>query len=251
MTTKKILEGCFKKNVKTSEDNLSDKTQMDERAFLIMECIESRVSPTLFNMLCEMLYGFRKEMQRKMATNLKNFVCSKVATTTGVLAVDLALDICYVLIGAEKKLVKKNITNALLSSKLIEFQQRKAQKEKLAQIKLELPRVKTPCGIEIRKSCSTCMHRCEDGDGCQICKLTGANVTGADLCSGWKMAEGYQHVGRKKGKIKKKEYLMFVQMQREQEDKAIKQGILFEEDCMTSEELRAMYEKEFGNIYIN
>ena len=251
MTTKKILEGCFKKNVKTSEDNLSDKTQMDERAFLIMECIESRVSPTLFNMLCEMLYGFRKEMQRKMATNLKNFVCSKVATTTGVLAVDLALDICYVLIGAEKKLVKKNITNALLSSKLIEFQQRKAQKEKLAQIKLELPRVKTPCGIEIRKSCSTCMHRCEDGDGCQICKLTGANVTGADLCSGWKMAEGYQHVGRKKGKIKKKEYLMFVQMQREQEDKAIEQGILFEEDCKTSEELRTLYEEEFGNIYVN
>lgn len=251
MKTESFFTGCFTKNVKTSEDNLSDKTQMDERAFLIMECIESRVSPTLFNMLCEMLYGFRKEVQRKMATNLKNFVCSKVATTTGVLAVDTALEICYVLIGAEKKVVKKNITNALLASKLIEFQQRKAQKEKLAQIKLDLPLVKNQCGIEIRKSCSTCMHRCEDGDGCQICKLTGANVTGADLCSGWKMAEGYQHVGRKKGKIKKKEYLMFVQMQREQEDKAIEQGILFEEDCKTSEELRTLYEEEFGNIYVN
>lgn len=251
METKTLLQGCFTKKVKTSVENLSNEQQMDERAALIMECIERKVSPTLFNMLSEMLYGFRKEVQRKMATNLKNFVCSKVATTTGVLAVDTALEICYVLIGAEKKVVKKNITNALLASKLIEFQQRKAQKEKLAQIKLDLPLVKNQCGIEIRKSCSTCMHRCEDGDGCQICKLTGANVTGADLCSGWKMAEGYQHVGRKKGKIKKKEYLMFVQMQREQEDKAIEQGILFEEDCKTSEELRTLYEEEFGNIYVN
>ena len=246
-----FFAGCFTKNVKTSVENLSNEQQMDERAALIMECIESRVSPTLFNMLSEMLYGFRKEMQQKMATNLKNFVCNKVATTTGVLAVDTALEICYVLVGAEKKFVKKPITNSLLSSKLIEFQQRKAQKEKLAQIKLELPLVKNPCGIEIRKSCSTCMHRCEDDEGCQMCKLSGANVTGADLCSAWKMAEGYQQAGRKRGKIKKKEYLMFVQMQREQEDKAIKQGILFEEDCMTSEELRAMYEKEFGNIYVN
>lgn len=246
-----FFAGCFTKNVKTSVENLSNEQQMDERAALIMECIESRVSPTLYNMLSEMLYGFRKEMQQKMAINLKNFVCNKVATTTGVLAVDTALEICYVLVGAEKKFVKKPITNSLLSSKLIEFQQRKAQKEKLAQIKLELPLVKNPCGIEIRKSCSTCMHRCEDDEGCQMCKLSGANVTGADLCSAWKMAEGYQQAGRKRGKIKKKEYLMFVQMQREQEDKAIEQGILFEEDCKTSEELRTLYEEEFGNIYIN
>ena len=92
METKTFLEGCFKKNVKTTVENLSDEQQMDERAFLIMECIKRKVSPTLFNMLCEMLYGFRKEVQQKMATNLRNFVCSKVATTTGVLAVDTALE---------------------------------------------------------------------------------------------------------------------------------------------------------------
>ena len=103
----------------------------------------------------------------------------------------------------------------------------------------------------IRKSCTTCMHRFEDDEECQMCKLTGVSVDGIDLCSGWKMAEGYQQAGRKRGKIKKKEYLMFVQMQREQEHKAIKQGILKEEECKTSEELRAMYEEEFGNIYIN
>ena len=251
METKTFLEGFFKKNVKTSVENLSDEQQMDERAFLIMECIKRKVSPTLFNMLCEMLYGFRKEVQQKTATNLRNFVCSKVATTTGVLAVDTALEICYVLIGAERKQIQKPITNSLLASKLIEYQQRKTQKEAREQIKLELPRVKNPCGIEIRKSCTTCMHRCEDDEECQMCKLTGVSVDGIDLCSGWKMAEGYQQAGRKRGKIKKKEYLMFVQMQREQEHKAIKQGILKEEECKTSEELRAMYEEEFGNIYEN
>ena len=76
MKTESFFTGCFTKNVKTSEDNLSDKTQMDERAFLIMECIESRVSPTLFNMLCKKRHGGGMEILRKMATNIINCAVS-------------------------------------------------------------------------------------------------------------------------------------------------------------------------------
>ena len=249
MENKTFLAACFTTDVKTATDNFSDKPQMDERAALIMECFERKVSPTLFNTLGEMVYGFRKEVQRKMAACLKNYVCSRVATTTGYAAVDTVLEICYVLIGAERKKVKKDITNSLVASKLIELQERKAKKEELARISVEIPRVKNGCGIEIRKCCLTCKNRCEDCENCQMCRLLGVKVAAKDLCSSWKMAECYQQVGRNKGKIKKKEYLMFVLAQREEEAEAIEQGILMEEDCKTAEELRAMFEEGFGSIY--
>ncbi|MBR6036216.1 MAG: hypothetical protein IKP41_04605, partial [Bacteroidaceae bacterium] len=100
-----------------------------------------------------------------------------------------------------------------------------------------------------RKCCLTCKNRCEDCENCQMCRLLGVKVAAKDLCSSWKMAECYQQVGRNKGKIKKKEYLMFVLAQREEEAEAIEQGILMEEDCKTAEELRAMFEEGFGSIY--
>ena len=244
-----FLASCLSKKAKAAERNISDKPQMDERAIMTMQCIKGKVSPQLFNMLPEMLYSFRKEVQRMMAANLLYFVRDKVATTTGRLDVDTVLEIAYVLIAAEKGLVKKPITNKLAASKLIELAERKTMKEERARIKRELPRVKNVCGIEVRKSCSTCPFRSEESEGMQICTKLGIYVKGTDLCSGWKMAPFYEKVGTDKGKIKKKEYLMFVQMQREQEYEAIERGEMMEEERLTVKELRAMYEQQHGSIW--
>ena len=245
MNTTSFMASCLSKKAKAAERNISDKPQMDERAIKTMQCIKGKVSPQLFNMLSGMLCSFRKEVQRMMAANLLYFVRDKVATTTGRLDVDTVLEIAYVLIAAEKGLVKKPITNKLAASKLIELAERKTMKEERAR----LPRVKNVCGIEVRKSCSTCPFRSEESEGMQICTKLGIYVKGTDLCSGWKMAPFYEKVGTDKGKIKKKEYLMFVQMQREQEYEAIERGEMMEEERLTVKELRAMYEQQHGSIW--
>ena len=244
------MKGCLTKRVRTEVANLTDTPQMDERAAAIMECFKGKVSPTLFGMLCEMVYGFRSEIQRRMAENLLYFVNKRVATTTGRLDVDTVLEVSYVLIGAEKGFAKKGITNLLAASKLIELAERKTRKEERARINVELPRVKNVRGIEVRKSCSTCPFRRLKDNEKDLCEKLGVYVMGTDRCSGWKMAPCYAKVGTNKGRVKSKAYLDFILKKRLAEDEEIELGVLTEADRQPVKEIRKEYEEKYGSIYM-
>lgn len=191
-----FLKSCFTKRVKVSNQALVSELLMDARAAVIMRSIEKKVSPMLFAHLCEMLYGFSWDMQRKIANNLLLFVCLKVAFTTGCLAVDTVLGICYVWMGAEQGLVKKRLTNKLVKSKAIE----KDPDLQLKEVTIDI------------------------------------NPASFDM------------TGMTKGRVKRKDYLMFVLAKRQEEDEAMERGELKEKDRKTVKELREMFGED---IYEN
>ena len=80
---KEIFEGIFTKKVKDETSELSVEQKMDALAATIMHMIERRVSPTLFQRLCEVVYPFRGEAQRKLATCIWKFLRHRTVTSTG------------------------------------------------------------------------------------------------------------------------------------------------------------------------
>ena len=62
-----------------------------------------------------------------------------------------------------------------------------------------------------------------------------------DLCDDWKAAQCFEQVGLNRGKVKRREYLMWVMEQRMQEDEDIEAGLLEEEDRRSVEELREIW----------
>ena len=243
MNNKEIFEGIFTKKVKDETSELSVEQKMDALAATIMHMIEKRVSPTLFERLCEVVYPFRAEAQRKMAACIWKFLRHRTVTSTGNPSVDVVLNCCYLLIGAEKRFVRKPITNKLVVAQLIELEEKKAHQDELVDlhIKVEAPLAKNRCGIEFKKCCCTCKHRCPEADSKSTCLELGIEVASTDLCRGWKMAPSYEQVGMNKGKVKSREYLMWVLEQRVQETRDIEAGLMDEEDRRSVEELR----KEF------
>ena len=244
MNNKEIFEGIFTKKVKDETSELSVEQKMDALAATIMHMIEKRVSPTLFERLCEVVYPFRAEAQRKMAACIWKFLRHRTVTSTGNPSVDVVLNCCYLLIGAEKRFVKKPITNKLVAAQLIELEAKKEKQQgELVDlhIKVEAPLAKNRCGIEVKKCCCTCKHRCPEADSKSTCLELGIEVASTDLCRGWKMAPSYEQVGMNKGKVKSREYLMWVLEQRVQETRDIEAGLMDEEDRKSVEELREIW----------
>ena len=111
--------------------------------------------------------------------------------------------------------------------------------------------VTNDCGIRIKKCCASCKHKCLTASQ-RICSRHGDEVVEQrHVCPEWEMNPCFEKAGRNLGEVKKKEYLQFVMVRRWTENNNIDLGILMEEDCKTAEELRAMFEKEFGSIFIH
>lgn len=239
MNNKKIFEGIFTKKVKSEKSELSGEQRMDELAATILHLLEKKVSPTLFQRLCEVVYPFRAEEQRKLATSIWKFTIHRIVTSTGNPSVDVALNCCYLLIGAEKMYVKTPLQNKLAAAQLIELE-KKSEEQPLTDlhIKVEAPLAKNRCGIEFRKCCFTCKHRCPEADSKSTCAMLGVEVASTDLCRSWKVARCFEQVGMNKGRVKSKAYLMWVMEQRLQETRDIEAGLLDEEDRKSVEELR-------------
>ncbi len=56
-------------------------------------------------------------------------------------------------------------------------------------------------GIEIKKCCASCAHKCITPNSIRICTLTNEKVDSGFLCRGWAMSEGMQHAGRFRGGV--------------------------------------------------
>jgi hypothetical protein len=65
-------------------------------------------------------------------------------------------------------------------------------------------------------------------------------------CKQWEMAEGLKNVRRRQGKIKRLEYLLFVQDVRTEEQEAIDNGNMIPEEMSTLDSIRKRFEEETG-----
>ena len=101
-------------------------------------------------------------------------------------------------------------------------------------------------GIEIKKCCASCQHKKNGNDGGRICSLMQIVVGQQFTCPKWAVADGLMNAGRSQGKVKRREYLMFVFETRMQEREAIDSGLMLPEEIATLDSLRERFEKETG-----
>ena len=97
-------------SVRVIEQDLRDVQTTDPVAMMVMEIVEEKVSPMLFELLYEMLLGFTSEMQLEIADNLLDFAHGHVIHKTGCLSVDSVLGACYCWIAEEQGIAKDKIT---------------------------------------------------------------------------------------------------------------------------------------------
>lgn len=99
--TRFVLSDCLTEDVKVIEQDLSYEHSIEGVAMSIMEIVENKVSPELFDMLKDMLLGFNDAMQLEMADDLLDFAHGHVIHATGCPSADYILDMCYAYIAAE------------------------------------------------------------------------------------------------------------------------------------------------------
>ena len=105
MKSKKRKNGKSRQKVDffVIEQDLSYVQPVDGVATSVIECLEDKVSPELFDLLKEVLLGFSDDMQLEIADDLLDFVCRHVIHTTGCVSADAVLAWCYQCIAEEKR----------------------------------------------------------------------------------------------------------------------------------------------------
>ena len=64
------------------------------------------------------------------------------------------------------------------------------------------------------------------------------------------MSDGMKNAGKCDGKVKRKEYLIYVQEIRSTESDNIQNGKITVQERKTLEEIRQMFTEKFGSIYV-
>ena len=110
---------------------------------------------------------------------------------------------------------------------------------------------KNPQFITVKKCCASCIFKGYANDlEMRRCKLHHADVKPQDVCRKWQMSKQMELAGTPgDGRVKCREYLMYVLEVREAEIKAEEQGQQVE--VKTIEEIRQLFEQEHGTIYMN
>ena len=101
-------------------------------------------------------------------------------------------------------------------------------------------------GMVINQCCASCAHR-EFSRLMQTrkCGKHCKKVRSSFVCDDWMMNEAMQKVGGSQGQVKCREYLLFVQEIRVQEQA---NNV---EEIRSIESIRAEFEERFGSIFIN
>ena len=101
-------------------------------------------------------------------------------------------------------------------------------------------------GIKVCKICASCQHKGIENDGTRICQLMQLKVQQKFKCPKWQPAESFAQAGSSKGKVKRREYLMFVFETRMQEREKLDQELISAEEVATLDSLRKRFEEETG-----
>ncbi len=118
--------------------------------------------------------------------------------------------------------------------------------------RVKMPEACNKFGVTVRKCCASCKYKevtravtvrhCvkKDKDIEQPC---------VSVCSCWSMSDGLRMAGMACGRVKSREYLLYLASLREEEAKAEAQGMAVEHEDV--ETVRARFEQRYGTIYIN
>lgn len=117
MTRRKFnFEDFFTVEVRKIEQDLSYDYSVDGVAGTVMECLEDKLSPGLYDTLYDLLLGFNNSAQLEMADNLLDFVCSNVMHSTGIYTADYVLAQLYLCIATGKGIVKREVVEHWLET---------------------------------------------------------------------------------------------------------------------------------------
>ena len=113
--------------------------------------------------------------------------------------------------------------------------------------------VKNPCGLRVKKCCASCIHKCIDNDGLRACPIIDEYVEADHVCDQWQMDYNTSQAGVCRGRVHKKEYLMFALAIRLEEGvealRAKKQGEP-EPEPIPIESIRREYEEDYGTTIL-
>ena len=115
---------------------------------------------------------------------------------------------------------------------------------------IRITSVRNAHGCKIKKCCASCQHKDVANDGTKVCSLILEKVEQKSKCKKWKMVDSLKNAGKGGGKVKRKEYLIYVQEVRSSENDDIKYGIITEQERKTLGEIRRMFTEKFGSIYV-
>ena len=126
---------------------------------------------------------------------------------------------------------------------------------------IRITSVRNAHGCKIKKCCASCQHKCIESDGTRVCASMMLKVQQKFKCKKWQMSDGLKNAGKCDGKVKRKEYLIYVQETRSAErlrvgdgtsgmNDGIQNGIITEQERKTLEEIRKMFTEKFGSIYV-
>ena len=115
-------------------------------------------------------------------------------------------------------------------------------------VKVKVKRKRNKFRILVKKCCMSCVYkdltRCS---GKRFCLKQEMDVKKDFYCTKWRMSHTQRMAGFARGKVKCREYLMYVLAVREDEALAIERGE--EIEIKTVEELRADFLENHGEIY--
>lgn len=116
MTRKKLLTEKMNRKVKVVNQDLRGDYEIDSVAMDVMECLEGKVSRSLYELLKVQLLGFGSDMQLEIADNLLDFAHEHVIHSTGCPSADVVLESCYTWIAAEHGMLTNESMNELMNS---------------------------------------------------------------------------------------------------------------------------------------
>ena len=113
--------------------------------------------------------------------------------------------------------------------------------------------VLNPCGLRVKKCCASCRFKDVEEDGSRACPIIDEYVKSDHVCEHWEMDYNTSQAGVCRGRIHKKEYLMFALAIRLGEGaealKAKKRGEKVPEP-RSIESIRREYEEDYGTTVL-
>ena len=114
----------------------------------------------------------------------------------------------------------------------------------------QMTMVRNSSGIPIIKACMSCAHKsCTRLWTARYCEQHQIDVGRDDVCEQWEMSETMKAAGRSEGKIKRREYLIYLASVRADEEIARQLRVNY--PYKSIEAIRSEFEKEHGSIYFN
>lgn len=98
--------------------------------------------------------------------------------------------------------------------------------------------------VMVKQCCASCQHREILEDGTRLCKQMQLYVKRKYVCSKWKKSKRFKNGPM--GKVKRREYLLFVMAVRAMEQDAIDNELIRPEDVCSVRMLRQRFEEIFG-----